>query len=1182
MALVLESLVLTLCEDDGLGEEDDAASSLVAADSSLVADNTAEREGRVFKQSSSSYSLSEFTGSLLLKVSEPFPNFILHCAIGMAVENTGTMVQVAAMEKNRRDSDLEFSGMIFVSSPLNGDNYLVWSRAMRFALGSRMKLSFIDGRSVRPSDDSPELDEWIRKDYLVITWILNNVSKTIVDAFMYVNSGRSMWLELEARYGKSNGPMIYNLEREISSITQGDLSITEYYTKIRKLWDEIACLDPPPVCTCTAHRGTVAREASHQLMQFLMGLSTPFANVRSQILVMDPRPDVAKAFAMLLNVKKELQAKPYVDKRGVFCEHCQKTGHAKETCFKLHGTPGWYKDLTDKKRKGRGRGRGSFAAAVGFTAAPSHTVPNTETNLSDILRTELKKLLKEESTSVDRQRTPLDMVHINFAEVDEFADNTKVHLPDGSARTVANIGSIQLPSNITLEHDQRTKKRLAIGKLIGKLYILDDSSFSVQNNCLASIPLSISHTIDSNCNDSLWHQRLGHSSYQAIKHIAELQIKQAHSASPCHICHLSKQHRLSFPLSDTQVDHIFYLVHMDIWGPYKTATVSGCLYFLTIVDHFSRNTWIYLLKFKSQAVDHITSFPTMVDTQFHYKVKVIRTDNGAEFLSTQCQTLFQNQCILHQHTSSYTPQQNGIAEHKHKHLLAVARALLFQASLPERFWGDCVLTATYIINQTPHILAWSTPYELLFGKSPMYSHMKVFGCLCYATNVNPYKTKFSPRASRCVFLGYVSGQKGYKVYDLSVHSYFVSRDVVLYESIFPFASGDPALQTSDPVLLMPRSENDSYISTLPTTDDPTSLPHIFPDPTPHISPASLISEPIPTGPRRSTRTSVKPSWQTDFYCHTNSTTPSYTFPGLSSAYTCFVASLSALQEPRSYREAAASKEWREAMNAEILALGRNQTWEITQVPPGKRAIGCKWVFRSKLKTDGTVDRYKARLVAKGYTQVEGVDYVESFSPVAKPVTVRLLLAIAAARNWEIHQLDVNNAFLHGRLDEEIFMTPPEGYQVAPGSVCRLTRSLYGLKQASQQWNQEFTSQLLRFGFSQSSYDHCLFTMGSDQAFLALLVYVDDVLMVGPSIELIGSVKQYLDGLFTIKDLGTARYFLGLQIARSSAGLSLTQSKYIHDILTNIGLLAAKSVTSPLPQGVKLSSDSGSLLKHIYD
>ncbi|KAL0442128.1 UNVERIFIED_CONTAM: hypothetical protein Sradi_0151700 [Sesamum radiatum] len=221
-----------------------------------------------------------------------------------------------------------------------------------------MKLSFIDGQLVRPPAGSPNLDEWIRKDYLLIMWILNNISKNIVDAFMYVTSARCVWLELEARYGKSNGPMIYNLEREISSISQGDLSVTEYYAKIRKLWDEFACLDLLPQCVCVARKAMVDKEASHQLMQFLMGLNNVYGNVRSQILVMEPRPDVTKAFSMLLNVEKELQVQIHMpDTSKALASHME---HKLEQSMMQPVL----NELTDRKRKGGGRGRGAFAATV--------------------------------------------------------------------------------------------------------------------------------------------------------------------------------------------------------------------------------------------------------------------------------------------------------------------------------------------------------------------------------------------------------------------------------------------------------------------------------------------------------------------------------------------------------------------------------------------------------------------------------------------------------------------------------------------------------------------------------------------------------------------------------------------------------------------------------------------------
>ncbi|KAL0297759.1 UNVERIFIED_CONTAM: Retrovirus-related Pol polyprotein from transposon RE1 [Sesamum radiatum] len=265
--------------------------------------------------------------------------------------------------------------------------------------------------------------------------------------------------------------------------------------------------------------------------------------------------------------------------------------------------------------------------------------------------------------------------------------------------------------------------------------------------------------------------------------------------------------------------------------------------------------------------------------------------------------------------------------------------------------------------------------------------------------------------------------------------------------------------------------------------------------------------------------------------------------------------------------------------SEINALEANQTWEITPLPPDKMPIGCRWVFKLKLKADGSIDRYKARLVAKGYNQIKGIDYNESFSPVAKSVTVRLFFSIAAASNWHIHQMDVNNAFLHGYLEEEIYMSPPDGYCLPPGHVCRLKRSLYGLKQASRQWNQEFTTQIVAFGFIQSKHDYCLFTKKSGDSFLVLLLYVDDILVAGTSAELITEVKNYLDRLFTIKDLGVAKYFLGLEVARSPQGIVVTQTKYIKDIVTDTGLANARDATTPLPPGIKFTGSAGAKLTH---
>lgn len=198
------------------------------------------------------------------------------------------------------------------------------------------------------------------------------------------------------------------------------------------------------------------------------------------------------------------------------------------------------------------------------------------------------------------------------------------------------------------------------------------------------------------------------------------------------------------------------------------------------------------------------------------------------------------------------------------------------------------------------------------------------------------------------------------------------------------------------------------------------------------------------------------------------------------------------------------------MDAELLALDKNQTWEIVDLPPNKKPIGCKWVYKIKYDAAGQIDRYKARLVAKGYTQEYGGDYTEVFSPVAKMATVRFLIAMATLQSWPLHQLDINNAFLHGSLNDDIYMSITPGYKGAKsGQVCKLLKSLYGLKQASREWNAEFSRKLFSFGFKQSSADPCLFLKGHGNSFVCLLVYVYDVLVSSPSLYIIQEVKDFL-------------------------------------------------------------------------
>ncbi|KAL2241477.1 UNVERIFIED_CONTAM: Retrovirus-related Pol polyprotein from transposon TNT 1-94 [Sesamum indicum] len=1146
-------------------------------------------------------------------------------------------------------------GVVMVSAVLTGNNYFAWSRAVRRALTAKMKLDFVDGTAVRPPGNTDDFKRWNRIDSMVTTWILNCMTKELAESFMYVSSSRELWLELEARFGESNSPMVYQLQREIGQVTQGNMSITEYYTKLKRLWDELTCLAPVPRCICTGcscdiNKAMAEMTASNQLIQFLVGLNTVYDQARSQILLLEPLPSVTKAYSMLIRMEKQMQMnmsglemnsgtafqvktqsfkkKTMVDKRHLFCDHCQRTGHSKDTCFKIHGVPDWYKEMTDQRRKTGGRGRGFVAAA---TTEQGVTKTEGICNISDIVRTEMKRLIHDE--------IPLDPLKVNFAQLDDFAGTSMnstcvifgswiidsgatshicgdirlfqsftapthsltIHLPNGQTQVVSHVGSVTISPDITLTNvlhiptfsvnllsvrqlcqampvefrflkshcilqDLRNKRVMATGDLIGNLYVLS-SSFSVpaKNDCNLG-----SYAAVTTNNGDVWHKRLGHLSKSSMRHIASLpQLEFADI--PCEICPLAKMHQLPFTSSSIHSSSPFALVHADIWGPYKEPTNSGCHYFLTIVDDFSRSTWTFFIRYKSQCLEMFQNFCKLVSTQFNKRVKSLQTDNGSEFLSSQFQSFLRDSGIIHQRSCAYTPQQNGVVERKHRSLLNIARSIMFQSSFPRRFWGEAILSATYLINRFPTaILGWKSPYEILYNKAPTYAHLKTIGCLCFAVKPTPYQSKFDKRASRCVLLGYSPGQKGYKLLELDSNFVFVSRNVIFHEGIFPFAQSSPAT-TSIPLPTIPL---DADIDV-----DSSSPPIHFPPVTTRSSPSSdrdcPSSSPVPV--RRSQRTHTRPAWLSDFVCHLTTDSSLPTIINFSSTFLDFVASLSVLQEPRNYKEASSISQWVDAMDKELQALESNHTWDVVPLPPDKRPIGCRWVYKIKLRDDGSIERYKARLVAKGYTQVKGVDYVERFSPVAKAVTVRLFIAIATAFKWPLHQIDINNAFLHGNLDEEIFMDAPEGYYVKPGHVCLLRRSLYGLKQASRQWNLEFSRNLIAFGFKQSEHDHCLFLKPLDSGFIGLLVYVDDVLIMAPTDALISQVKIHLDKLFTIKDLGCARYFLGLQIARSEDGTSLTQSKYISDIVADCGLLHAKSAATPLPPGIKLHATGDNFL-----
>ncbi|KAJ0855589.1 putative RNA-directed DNA polymerase [Helianthus annuus] len=583
--------------------------------------------------------------------------------------------------------------------------------------------------------------------------------------------------------------------------------------------------------------------------------------------------------------------------------------------------------------------------------------------------------------------------------------------------------------------------------------------------------------------------------------------------------------------------------------------------------------------------------------------------------------------ILHQTSCSYTPQQNGVVERKHRHLLNTARALMFQGGLPLRYWSDCVLTAVYLINRLPSsVLNGRSPFEMMFGFSPSLSHLRNFGCLCFSTVLTD-SDKFAYHADKCVFLGYSNFKKGYKLLSLDTKKIFFSRDVKFYENVYPFKTKSFDSQETicgknlnqlnffdeyaSEIPDMPDDEEGTNGANNPISDDQQPLSPSTSAPVPVVDQSQQGGQESSSRQddsgraedtlgldedtnlsegtysiRKSSRNVIFPRKLSDYIVEGKvkyGIEKTVSYSNLSVENLCFVSSLNKMVEPSSYSEAIKDPRWIEAMNKEMEALYKNETWVLCELPKDRESIGCRWVYKIKYKANGEVERFKARLVAKGYSQREGVDFGETFSPVVKMVTIRCVLSLAVQNSWSIFQLDVNNAFLYGSISEDVYMSLPPGYfSENETKVCKLVKSLYGLKQAPRKWNEKLTQVLIDMGFVRSVCDHSMFTLSKGSVFVVLLVYVDDIIVTGNSESEMLNVKKVLSVNFQIKDLGVLKYFLGNEVLYSSEGLCLTQRKYCLELLDEFGYLGAKPVNTPIEQSHVIAGKLDKPLEPVKD
>ncbi|KAH9728046.1 hypothetical protein KPL70_008880 [Citrus sinensis] len=548
------------------------------------------------------------------------------------------------------------------------------------------------------------------------------------------------------------------------------------------------------------------------------------------------------------------------------------------------------------------------------------------------------------------------------------------------------------------------------------VYVLDGASVTGVSNAIESTNID---------KIALWHLRLGHMSIKGLKELNKQGV-----------------------LGNDKIGELVFCEEciLDLWGHSQVPSLGGNRYFMTMIDDYSRRVWVYVLKSKDQVFGKFKEWKALVENQTEKKVKKLRTDNDLEYCNQEFDSFCANEGIARHRTVRLTPQQNGLAERMNRTLMDKVRCMMIQSQLPKGLWAETLLTACILVNLSPSAaIDFKTPLEKWSGKPGNYTELKAFGCDAYA---HVKQGKLSPRALKGKFIGYPEGVKGYKLWctDLSPPRCIISRDVIFNEETvlkkklqetgtepqtktpesIQFEVEHPNLKSSQEAADSDRNENDSNGNNEPQSQQHTQT---------QLRDYHLV--------RDRERRQIRPPQR-------------YGYADLI-AYALAASHEVEEDEPTSYREAMKSSyksEWQRAMEDEMDSLYKNNTWELVKKPDKRRIVGCKWIF--KVKEGLTADeprRFKAR-----------------------HVSIRVLLALTAVYDMELDQLDVKTTFLHGRLEEEILMTQPEGFVSSeyPDHVCLLKKSLYGLKQSPRQWYLRFDEFMVSHGFMRCNFDCCVY------------------------------------------------------------------------------------------------------------
>jgi transposase InsO family protein len=1084
-------------------------------------------------------------------------------------------------------------------SKFNGTNFQSWKfqvNALFVAHGIR---DIVDGSRVKPEGVGQDIARWIKDNAKAMFLISTTIESEQLEPLLVCVTAKEMWEKLTSVHEQKSASNKLLLTTRLYEyrMSPGD-SIIQHVAKVQNMAAQLLDVGEP-VSDLTIVAKILASLSSKYAafqtawdsvspeQQTLNNLQERLIREEARLTAEDERPGAFSAYKK--NAAKKNDAKNATGKsqrsdwrKDVECYKCKKRGHFAREC-------------RSKKNENQNGSAGKDTRDCAFVAEKhrqqSKMCDKSNTKLLDSAINEVRNARSEDVWITDSGASR----HITrrrdwFSEYRVLTNGGTISLGDNKECKIVGEGTVLIEKCVNDEwRNARIENVLYVPEMKKNLFsvgmcttrglevlfkgdyvnIHGDNellAFGVkQENEIYRMVFRVKNArsnIQANASTSdlrVWHERLGHLNFRTLREMVNknlvngVQLSEKHDVF-CEPCQIGKSQRKVFnkvrERAATKPGEVF---HTDVCGPMSVESLGGARYYVLFKDDATSFRFVYFLRHKSDVVEKLKMLDKMVENKCGRRIRVLRSDNGREYQNKSLDHYLKSRGIQRENSAPYTPEQNGKAERDNKTIVQKARTMLHAKSLPLRLWAEAVNTAVYLMNRsgsssTPEE---KTPYELWIGQKPNLKHLRVFGSTAFVHIPKQMTTKLEPRSKKMLFVGYDGESSNYRVFEPVSKKVSVSRDVVFNETVGSTKS--VVRNEDDEEIIFPNVEE---VDERTEDADEREEEDEFQEATEEVADMEVQELQQETSQRTlRDRANLR-------------------------APTRYESNVAEYNVPLTYSEATESADapqWIDAINSELKAHQENGTWSLVERNPGVKTIDSKWVFKLMRNPEGDVYRYKARLCARGFLQQRGVDYNETFAPVVRYDSIRVLLALVAAEDLELAQFDIQTAFLHGQLEEEIYMEVPEGLSgekqsksARKSAVCKLNKSLYGLKQAPRCWNKKFSAFLHEFCFKETEADQCIFVgnVGNESVYLAL--FVDDGLIAAKSLDTLDIMLGRLSETFKIT-IGDTSMFVGMQIKRDRAKqkLFIHQSAYAKRIVSKFKMSEAKKASVPIDPNVVL-------------